>query len=216
MTKQVTIIDYGLGNLFSVSRALEHFGAEIRLTDSPRDVLDASLLVLPGVGAFENGMRGLRERGLVEPLREYAMSGRPLLGICLGMQLLVTSSSEFGHHEGLGIIPGKVAAIAGKDEDGASLRVPHIGWSSLARPKTCPTWEGTPLNGVDDGSSVYFVHSFAVVPDEDRNRLADTLYGDQRISAAICDGGHVVGCQFHPEKSGPIGLRIIQNFLNYG
>lgn len=213
MPKQVTILDYGLGNIFSVSRALEHLGAEVRLTDQPADLLDASLLILPGVGAFANGMQGLQDRHLIEPLRAYAASGRPLLGICLGMQMLVTSSDEFGEHQGLGIIPGKVVPIAAKGADGAPLKVPHIGWSPLALPDSRVNWDGTLLASLPEGSDAYFVHSYSVVPDHDIHRLADTLYGDFRISAAI-QKDNVFGCQFHPEKSGAIGLKIIENFLS--
>lgn len=212
MSKQVTVLDYGLGNIFSVSRALEHLGYEVRLTDRPSEVLDAFRLILPGVGAFANGMLGLQQRNLIEPLREYAASGRPLLGICLGMQMLVTASHEFGEHQGLGIIPGQVVPIAGKGASGAPLKVPHIGWSSLERPAACTSWDGTILADLPEHSDTYFVHSYSVVPDRDEYRLADTLYGDFRISAAIRKG-NVYGCQFHPEKSGAFGLRIIENFL---
>lgn len=213
MPKRVTILDYGLGNIFSVSRALEHLGAEVHLTDQPADLLDASLLILPGVGAFANGMQGLHDRNLIEPLRVYAASGRPLLGICLGMQMLVTSSNEFGEHQGLGVIPGKVVPIAAKAASGTPLKVPHIGWSPLVLPASRTTWDGTILAGLPEGSDAYFVHSYSVIPDHAEHRLADTLYGDFRISAAI-QKDNVFGCQFHPEKSGAIGLKIIENFLS--
>ncbi len=212
MAKLVTVVDYGLGNIFSVARAVEHLGAEVRLTSQPDELDEASLLVLPGVGAFENGMKGLRERGLVEPLRKYADSGRPLLGICLGMQLLVSTSFEFGEHEGLGIIPGQVRPIARIDSNGANLKVPHIGWSPLVRPPSLASWDGTIMEGLPEQRDAYFVHSFAVVPSSDINRLVDTYYGGQRISAAIQDK-NVFGCQFHPEKSGVFGLSIVKNFL---
>ncbi len=213
MSKLVTIVDYGLGNIFSVSRAIESLGARVQITNQPSDLVSASLLVLPGVGAFENGMKGLRDRGLIEPLRDYAVSGRPLLGICLGMQLLVSTSMEFVMHEGLGIIPGKVMPIEGISVVGTRLKIPHIGWSPLIRPSYRRTWENTILFGLEENSEAYFVHSFAVTPDNEENRLADTYYGGQRISAAIQAGNNVFGCQFHPEKSGPLGLHIVQNFL---
>jgi glutamine amidotransferase len=213
MPTQVTIVDYGIGNISSVSRAIQHFGAEARLTDNPDEIMNATRLVLPGVGAFLNGMQGLRERGLVEPLRAYAASGRPLLGICLGMQMLLTASEEFGEHEGLGIIPGRVLPVVAKNDHGNSLKVPHIGWSGLSMPPSRQTWDNTVLEPVPVESSVYFVHSFMAVPIHEEHRLADTMYGDCRISAAI-QMGKVTGCQFHPEKSGTTGLRIIQNFVN--
>lgn len=213
MPTQVTIVDYGVGNISSVSRAIQHFGAEARLTDNPDEIINATRLVLPGVGAFSNGMQGLRERGLVEPLRAYAASGRPLLGICLGMQMLLTASEEFGEHEGLGIIPGRVIPVAANNGNGIPLKVPHIGWSDLRIPPSRQTWDKTLLEAVSIGSGMYFVHSFSAVPTHEEHRLADTMYGDCRISAAI-QMDNVTGCQFHPEKSGLAGLRIIQNFVN--
>lgn len=215
MAKQVTVVDYGAGNIFSVSRAVEHFGAEVVLSGDPVVIRDAERLILPGVGAFANGMQGLRERGLVEPVREYAASGRPFLGICLGMQMMVERSEEFGSHEGLGILPGRVMRIAGKDSQGTPMKIPHIGWNRLTMPERRATWRGTILEGLPVESGAYFVHSFSVVPAHEEDRLADTWHGDYRVSAAI-QRGNVSGCQFHPEKSGPIGLRIIGNFLESG
>jgi len=212
MTAAVTVIDYGIGNIFSVTRALEHCGATVALSGRAEDILAAPRLVLPGVGAFANGMQGLRERGLVEPIRQYAASGRPLLGICLGMQMLFARSLEFGEHEGLGLIPGTIAPIVAKGPDGVALKVPHIGWTALERPPGCATWAGTLLDGVREGENCYFVHSFTAVPERESSRLADASYGDCRISAAVREG-NVYGCQFHPEKSGETGLRMVANFV---
>lgn len=212
MSKLVTIVDYGIGNIFSVTRAFQHCGAEVLLTDKPEDVLAASSLVLPGVGAFSNGMNGLRERGLVEPLRAYAASGRPLLGICLGMQMLFTGSAEFGDHGGLNIIEGRIVPIEPKGAGGLPLKVPHIGWSELVRSQESPEWGASILKHLDDDTHCYFVHSFTAVPDDEHHRLADTYYGSSRISAAVSKG-NVYGCQFHPEKSGATGLKIINGFL---
>lgn len=212
MSKLVTIVDYGIGNIFSVTRAFQHCGAEVLLTDNPRDIANASSLVLPGVGAFSNGMEGLRQRDLIEPLTEYAASGRPMLGICLGMQMLFTESTEFGTHAGLNIIAGKILPIRPQVVDGAPLKVPHIGWGGLLPAKGGTPWEETILKDLDAGDSCYFVHSFMAVPDEQRYRLADTDYGDTRICAAVVKG-NVYGCQFHPEKSGSVGLKIIRGFL---
>lgn len=212
MSKLVTIVDYGIGNIFSVTRAFQHCGAEVLLTDNPRDIANASSLVLPGVGAFSNGMDGLRQRDLIEPLREYAASGLPMLGICLGMQMLFTESTEFGTHAGLDIIEGKILPILPQVVDGAPLKVPHIGWGGLLPARGGTPWEGTILKDLDVGDSCYFVHSFMAVPDEQRYRLADTDYGDTRICAAVAKG-NVYGCQFHPEKSGSVGLKIIRGFL---
>lgn len=210
MSRKITVVDYGIGNIFSVLRALEHAGASPELSSDPDEIRSADRVVLPGVGAFANGMDGLRSRDLVEPLREFARSGKPLLGICLGMQMLVDESEEFGTHEGLRLIPGKVVEIAAKDAEGKRLKIPHIGWSPLTAPNG--DWSCSPLRGVEEGSSAYFVHSFTVVPTNEAARLADTAYGDCRISAAIRKD-NVSGCQFHPEKSGEVGLRIIRNFV---
>jgi glutamine amidotransferase len=169
-------------------------------------------LVLPGVGAFSNGMNGLRERGLVEPLKAYAASGKPLLGICLGMQMLFSSSSEFGEQSGLNIIEGKILAIEPAGPEGLPLKVPHIGWSELKPTAANPQWETSILQHLNGDAHCYFVHSFTAFPDDERHRLADTYYGSSQISAVVAKG-NVYGCQFHPEKSGAIGLKIIDGFL---
>ena len=208
----VTLVDYGIGNIFSVTRALEHCGAEVALTADPAAILAAPRLVLPGVGAFSNGMQGLRERGLIEPLRAYAASGRPLLGICLGMQMLFTASSEFGEHEGLGLIEGRIEAIEPYDDDGSRLKVPHIAWNRLVATEAGPAWERSILKYVGEDPHCYFVHSFGAQPVDPAHRLADTLYGRTRISAAVAKG-RVYGCQFRPEKSGETGLSVIRAFL---
>jgi imidazole glycerol-phosphate synthase subunit HisH len=210
--KRVTVLDYGVGNLFSVRRALEHCGAEVLFATDPGGIAAAERLVLPGVGAFADGMQGLRERGLPDPVREYAASGRPLLGICLGMQLLLSQSEEFGAHEGLGLIPGRVVAIPPAGLDGRAHKIPHIGWSRLLLPQGLRSWEGSILSGIREDEAVYLVHSFTGVPESVSHRLADCLYDGCLIAAAV-RSGNVYGCQFHPEKSGPVGLRILAAFL---
>ncbi len=214
MTKSVTIIDYGVGNLLSVSRAFEHCGAVVKLAHDAAEIEQAERLVLPGVGAFADGMQGLRERGLIEPIRRYAASGRPLMGICLGMQMLATASEEFGEHEGLNLIPGRVRAIPRVAVDGSPLKTPHIGWSALLKPSNA-NWTGTILGTTAPESSVYLVHSFAVDVDDSADLLSHCVYGGHRISAVIRRSA-ISGCQFHPEKSGPAGLRIIDGFLAQG
>jgi imidazole glycerol-phosphate synthase subunit HisH len=163
------------------------------------------------VGAFADGMAGLRERGLIEPVRQFAASRRPLLGICLGMQMLLSSSEEFGQHEGLGLIAGRVLAIPSTGIDGAPHKIPHIGWAGLEASQGA-AWDGSILRDVRPGSTVYMVHSYTAVPDDLTHRLADCRYDGRLISAAI-RAGEVYGCQFHPEKSGPVGLRILATFL---
>jgi len=212
MSPKVTIVDYGIGNLLSVARALEKCGAQVVLSNKPEEILAAERLVLPGVGAFSKGIQGLREAGLVEPLKEYANRGHPLLGICLGMQMLFTSSSEFGEHQGLGLIEGQIVPITPRDDSGKLMKVPHIGWSALRKPNAIPSWGNSILSGLRSDTHAYFVHSFTASPVHEVDRLADTYYGDSRISAAVRKD-NVSGCQFHPEKSGLAGLRILEAFI---
>lgn len=210
--KRVTVLDYGSGNIFSIKRALEHHGAEVEVTSDGAALLAAERVIMPGVGAFKSGMDGLNERGLIRPLQRFAETGRPLLGVCLGMQLLFESSLEFGEHEGLGMVPGCVLPIKEFAADGSKLKVPHIGWSPLSGTEAGRRWDGTIFAGLKENCDAYFVHSLAVVPQNNAHRLADTQYGGQRICAAI-QVGNLSGCQFHPERSGPNGLKIIENFL---
>lgn len=214
MSKTVTIIDYGVGNLLSVTRAFEHCGATVMLAHEAAEIEQAERLVLPGVGAFADGMQGLRERELIDPIRRFAATGRPLMGICLGMQMLASSSEEFGEHEGLNLIPGRVRPIPRVAVDGSPLKTPHIGWSSLQRPDAAE-WSGTILADTVPESAVYLVHSFAVELADPADLLSYCVHGGHRISAVIRRDA-VYGCQFHPEKSGPAGLRIVNGFLAKG
>jgi glutamine amidotransferase len=214
MSRRVALVDYGMGNLFSVKRAFEACGAQVVMVDSSEGISSAELLVLPGVGAFKDGMCGLKDRDLIHAIQGYAASGRPMLGICLGMQMLLEASEEFGICQGLGLISGRVAAIPSSDVDGQPHKIPHIGWTELVNPNHSPDgWENSILGGIPPGESMYFVHSFTALPTDCKNRLADCYYGGVRISAAI-RAGAVYGCQFHPEKSGHRGLQIIRNFMS--
>jgi len=210
MKRAVTVVDYGMGNILSVMRAFEKCGAEVTLESSPLFVGKAERLVVPGVGAFADGMGELQTRGLVEPIRNYAASGRPLLGICLGMQMLLEGSDEFGSSAGLGLVPGWVRKLP----EQAGIKLPHIGWSPIVPPEG-RGWSGTLLDGVPSGQEVYFVHSFGAAPREPADCLAQTSYGE----ASFCSAVHrenVSGFQFHPEKSGEAGLAIIRSFLDAG
>jgi len=210
MSQSVTIVDYGLGNLFSVVQAFEHIGAKTALTSEPDKVQSAERLVLPGVGAFMKGMEELSVRKLVEPIRSYCKSGRPFLGICLGMQMMLESSEEFGDSEGLGIIAGKVSPIEDTGADGQPHKIPHIGWNRLVA--TDESWEGTLLANSEEGDPVYFIHSMATLPESSASRLADTDYNGRRL-AAVIRKGLCFGTQYHPEKSGPMGLRQLETFM---
>lgn len=209
---KVTIIDYGLSNLLSVQHAFARFGAETLLTSDPAEVLRADALVLPGVGAFRDGMAGLEKLGLIEPIRQKAAAGTPLLGICLGMQMLFDESEEFGLHKGLGLIPGRVVKIPGTDADGCPQRVPHISWEPLYPGGGRADFVGTALAQLRAGEECYFIHSYEAKPLQGADCLAYTTYGGRQICAAATHGS-VLGCQFHPEKSGEVGLKIIEEFL---
>lgn len=208
---EITVIDYGVGNLLSVQRGLEHCGAEVVLISDPDAVLAAKRVVLPGVGAFANAMQALQERDLVPAIQALAKKGTPLLGICLGMQLLLDESEEFGVTKGLGLIPGRVVPVHATTTNGEAQKIPHIGWNGLVPAKSRGDWTGTLLQDNRPGEAAYFVHSFMAVPADPQYRLADCLYGGHRISATIARD-RITGCQFHPEKSGEVGLRILRRF----
>ncbi|MFA4015694.1 MAG: hypothetical protein RUDDFDWM_000786 [Candidatus Fervidibacterota bacterium] len=201
---EVTIVNYGVGNLMSVLKAFEFIGCKASLADEPEAIAKANCLVLPGVGAFGAGMRKLKEKRLVEAIKEAIARGTPTLGICLGMQLMMSYGEEGGVKEGLNVVPGCVIPLPKLP----SLKVPHIGWNSINIRKQEPLFYG--LSG---NPKVYFVHSFHVVPDDDSVVVATTWYGIEFVSAI--HSGNVCGTQFHPEKSGRVGLRIICNFVEF-
>ena len=211
---EIAVMDYGVGNLLSVRRALEHCGATVAVTADHDLLLASPRVVLPGVGAFANGMAELRRRGLDGIVREIAARGTPLLGICLGMQMLLDESEEFGASEGLGLISGKVVPVPAVSALGHPQKIPHIGWNALTASEGSRSWTGTLLSDIQPPEAVYFVHSYMAQPADNDHRLADCLYGGIRISAVI---GHanVYGCQFHPEKSGSVGLKVLRAFLGY-
>jgi glutamine amidotransferase len=200
---EVTIIDYGAGNLLSIIRALEHCGARVTITSNATAILTANRVVLPGVGAFANGMESLKTKGLDAVVRQIAASGTPLLGICLGMQLLFDASEEFGLTEGLGLIPGRVVSVPQTTAEGKPHKIPHIGWNELILAAQRDSWQDSLLADVKPGESVYFVHSFMSAPSCPDFRLADCSYGGIPIAASVMRD-NVMGCQFHPEKSGEV------------
>jgi glutamine amidotransferase len=206
----VIVIDYGVGNLLSVRRGLEHCGANVILTGNPGEILSGRKVILPGVGAFANAMHVLNEMQLSPVIREVAARGTPLMGICLGMQLLFDEGEEFGATSGLGLIPGKVRAIPKVDTSGEALKIPHIGWNSL-HPADHVDWSSTLLADIQPGEAVYFVHSFMAQVGVE-HRVADCIYGGHKVPAVVARD-KVIGCQFHPEKSGDVGLRIMKRFL---
>lgn len=208
---KVSIVDYGLGNLRSVTNAFELLGYPIEVVQEASSLLNAEVLVLPGVGAFSDGMQGLRSRDLIDPLHEYVSSGRHLLGICLGMQLLMTESLEFGRHKGLDLIEGQVVPFLNRDEVAdKGYCIPHVGWNHLIRPEGV-NWNETLLEKIPEKSEAYFVHSFKVQPQDSNHILASAMYGQQTFCSVI-KNNNVIGTQFHPEKSGRAGMEMLHQF----
>ena len=225
----VAIIDYGLGNLFSVKNACEYAGVRGTITSEAQEVLKADAVILPGVGAFGDAIQALDSLDLSGPIKDVAMSGKPLLGICLGMQLLMTESYEFGRHPGLGIIEGPVEPLRGalgpySSSSGVSpteLKVPLIGWTHIfmakeevsraagEEPREDP-WSGSLLEGLSDGEFMYFVHSFYVKPEDSRSVLSTSRHGNLEFCSSF-RYRNIFGCQFHPERSGHGGLQIYRN-----
>lgn len=195
----IAIIDYGMGNLHSVSKAVERLGFDAVVTSNADDILTAAGAILPGVGAFGDAMNNLRETGLKDTVLRYAAGGKPLLGICLGMQLLFTESEEHGKHEGLDLLPGSVIRFRGP------YKVPHMGWNRLTFRQASPL-----LDGLEEGH-VYFVHSYHAIPTQTADLLATTDY--YQAVTAIVGRDNVYGMQFHPEKSGELGMKLLERFL---
>jgi glutamine amidotransferase len=200
---EVLIIDYGMGNLRSVEKAVDAVGGRPIISRDPEAVRKAQRLILPGVGAFGDAMRNLRQHGLDRAICDSVQDGTPLLGLCLGLQLLFTQSEEFGIHEGLNLIPGKVVKF-----EESFLRVPHVGWNQVEGTSPDPL-----LTGIPEGSYFYFVHSFYVEPESSANIVRWTSYG-RRFCSIACRG-NVWGAQFHPEKSQDAGKRLLCNFMSF-
>lgn len=202
---KIGIVNYGMGNLGSVRRALEDLDAQAFIAEHPAALHEAHRIVLPGVGAFPDGVARLRDGGWMDVLQRLVEGGKPLLGICLGMQMLATSGEEGGSNAGLGLIPGRVRRL---DLLGCQLRIPHIGWNEIVFGQPGPL-----LAHIPQRSDFYFVHSFAYAPDEPSDVLATTDYGIPVVAAV--QRGNVFGTQFHPEKSSKAGRQLLRNFLDY-
>jgi glutamine amidotransferase len=207
---EVTVLDYGIGNQLNVLRALEHCGAQVKVVKhATPEAADAARLVLPGVGAFGDGMAEMRARGFDDLVRRFAQTGRPFLGICVGMQVMFDASEEMGEHQGIGLLAGRVKAVPAAGATGLPHRIPHIGWRPL---EPASAWEGTILHNVRPRDRVYFVHSFAAQPQQQGARLAEVDYDGVPICAAV-HRDNLFGCQFHPERSAETGLSVLRQFL---
>lgn len=208
----VVIVDVGMGNLFSVKQACAVAGLRAETSSDPEDVARADALILPGVGAFGDAMEALRALRLTEPLRAAAREGKPILGICLGLQLLMERSHEFGAHTGLGLVPGEVVRFDKPQGPRGPLKVPQVGWNRVWRTEAADPWAGLPLEGTPDGAAFYFVHSYHARPPPGVE-VAWATYGDTRFCAAL-RSGNVFAVQFHPERSGPAGLQLYQRWAD--
>ncbi|MFH0851548.1 MAG: imidazole glycerol phosphate synthase subunit HisH [Candidatus Peregrinibacteria bacterium] len=221
---RICVVDYGIGNIFSAIKGLKCFAEEVVLSEDPKELGRADALVLPGQGSFEAGMKGLAVHNLIGEVKTAAQKGKPILGICLGAQLLLEKGYEFGKWEGLGLLPGDVVRFL-QLRDGA--KTPHMGWNSIEEPSAFPPslgeggaerrkrgdpWKGTVLEGVPAGADMYFIHSYILRPKDRSHMWAETTYGGCSF-ASVIGKGNIIGCQFHPEKSGEAGLKILQNFV---
>ncbi len=209
---RIQIVDYRLGNLFSIQQACRHAGLEAFVSHSAETLDQVDGIILPGVGAFGNAMSHLSELDLIEPLTRAVRLGKPLLGICLGMQLLFDSSEEFGAHQGLGLLPGSVRRLPDQTSESRKLRVPNTGWNRVELPEErvtdCNSW------GLRDGAFMYFVHSYHVVPDMASDNLAFTEYGQFRYCSAV-QRKNIMGVQFHPERSAEAGLNFYRHWASW-
>lgn len=214
MPQTITLVDYGSGNVLSVRRALEYNGANVVLTNDPAKVAVAERLVLPGVGAFGDCMNALVHRQLIPAVLDFIQTGRPFLGICVGMQILMEVGHEFGLNDGMGLIGGDVLAIPSVGSDGTAHKIPHIGWSDIYPPDATANsaWQNTVLQDTDPGTSFYFVHSMTAHPRDPNHLLARCDYHGCPVTAAV-HKDNVTGLQFHPEKSAKAGLQLLNRFI---
>jgi glutamine amidotransferase len=209
LSKKITIIDYGCGNILNLARAIKFIGYEVDITHDKNKIINSSYVILPGVGAFGNAMKQIEKYNLHNTILEYAKSNKPLLGICLGMQILLTVSYEFGVHKGLGLIEGKVIKIS--NEKNKEIKIPHMGWNEIYPNNNKKEWKNKILKNSSIGKSFYFVHSFVCITKDYDSTIAVCNYSGISIPAVIATG-NVYGCQFHPEKSADNGLAVLKNF----
>lgn len=212
---QIAIIDYEMGNLFSVKRACEQAGLDVLITADASVIMSSDAAILPGVGAFGDAMDNLRRLDLVVPIKEFVKTGKPFMGICLGMQLLMSDSEEFGYHKGLNIIEGSVVRFPAENREGGKIKVPHVGWNKIFQPSSedLTYWNESPLKNIMSGEFMYFVHSYYAVPSDKRAVLSTTTYEGTQFCSGIFLR-NVFACQYHPEKSAAEGIKIYKNWAS--
>ena len=210
--KKITIVDYDMGNLFNVVRTFEALDCNVSVSNNYNEILQADKLLLPGVGAFEDGMKDLKNSNLDNAIKEFSVRERPLMGICLGMQLLMSDSEENGRHNGLNLIEGNVFRFKEPNEKSVNYKIPQIGWNKLLEIKS-NKWNDSILKGIENNVYMYFLHSYYVSPKDQKVILSETSYG-QNTFCSVFQKNQIIGCQFHPERSGEIGLKILKNFID--
>ncbi|MEN9511381.1 MAG: Imidazole glycerol phosphate synthase subunit HisH [Bacteroidota bacterium] len=211
MTQKIGIIDYGLSNLLSIYRAFAHVGADVSIITEAKAISGMDKIVLPGVGAFPDGMKLLHDLGFASPLKEHAAAGKPFLGVCLGMQMMLSRGFEMEETQGLNLIPGDVLPLPAHDAAGNPNRIPHVGWEFIREPEP-GRWKHSPLSAHAATHPFYFVHSFYAKPERDEHVWAEADFAGFRFAAAVRNGV-VFGTQFHPEKSGSQGLKLLHQFV---
>lgn len=213
MRIRVAIIDYDLGNLYSVNNICRRVGLDAVITSDVNEVSTADALILPGVGAFGDAMENLRKKELIDPIYEFIKEGKPFLGICLGMQLMFTESEEFGSHKGLDLIPGNIIRFPSVADNGERVKVPQIQWNQVYKSSTKP-WEESVMKGIEEGTYMYFVHSYYAKSTLEENVLSYSEYAGIRYASSVMKE-NMTGIQYHPEKSAEEGINIYQNWANY-
>lgn len=215
MAGKVVIVDYGVGNLFNIQRAFSSLSVDAEISNKEATIRQADRILLPGVGAFGAGMTDLNETGLDNVVKDFALTERPIMGVCLGMQLMMSRSYEDGEWDGLGLVDGTVNRLIGSVSDKGRFKIPHIGWSSLLQPSNRASWDNAILANLQvfPSTHVYFAHSYVVDVESKTVVVAQTQYGDETF-CSVFEKNNLYGCQFHPERSGRVGLQILENFVN--
>ena len=209
MKKKITILDYNMGNLFSVKNAFLSFGVETKISSNSKEISESDALIIPGVGAFGEAVDNLKKRDLINPIIDFYNTGKPIMGICLGLQLLFENSEEFGYNKGLGIIKGDVLKF--KRNLDTKQKIPHMGWNKVVNDQKETFWEKSPLNDIPNEAFMYFVHSYYVKPVDDDIVLSTTEYLGNKFCSSI-NFKNIFACQFHPEKSGKDGINIFKKW----